>query len=106
MNQKLLKVALAQKSLSQIALANRLKIHPSTLNRYVKGWLPVPQNIQIRISRMLNVSPSHLFHWRSIQEVFSEVQLDKGNVEKGKDQEQAQELISTIYLGPTLSLRN
>lgn len=61
MDQRIFKISLAQRGFSQIALANRVGVHPSTLSRYVRGWQTVPDNMRDRLSKALGVSVARLF---------------------------------------------
>jgi len=61
MNQQVFRIALARKGIPQIALAKEIGIHPSTMNRYVKGWFQVPTEIQEKIAKTLGVSVETLF---------------------------------------------
>ena len=48
-----LKIAMLKAGLSQIELATRLGIHPSSLSRYINGWLIPPAELQEAIKNQL-----------------------------------------------------
>ncbi|GEM_PF-6026435 len=50
MNERNFRVALARRNLTQIAFAKRIGVHPTQLNRFVKGHLLTPVALQTQIA--------------------------------------------------------
>ncbi len=61
MHTKNFHIALARLDRPQIWLACELEIDPSTVSRWVRGWVPVPSEMKLKLCELLQLKFTDLF---------------------------------------------